>query len=126
MFSHCFETFSRLGELVSEFPGVDTTDVFLDEDLKVLLNNVFVGFSHDKLPAVSCSFYSQSEIVDQVISICFKNKTSNLMTFGYAAASARNPNNQLGSLINHFPNTLINELKSKPWEKLLHLYSFYI
>jgi hypothetical protein len=43
------------------------------------------------------------------------------MTLGYAAASARNPNNQLGSLINHFPNTLINEVKSKPWEKLLNM-----
>jgi hypothetical protein len=121
MFSDHFEKFAKLGQLVLEFPGVQETTLNSDDEMAQLLNSVCVGYKTGKLPSVSSSFYSQSEIVDQVISICFKLKFSNLMTLGYAAASARNPNNQLGSLINHFPNTLINEVKSKPWEKLLNM-----
>jgi hypothetical protein len=122
MFGDYFATFSTLRELILKFPGVQTMDDH--DDISGLLNNVFVGYEPGKLPSASTPFFSQSEIVDQVISICFKNKTSNIMTLGYVAASARNPNNQLGSLINNFPNTLINELKSKPWEMLLNMYHF--
>ena len=118
MFSDYFHKFESLAEFIFEFNGQDLRD---DNDSAVvdLVNSVYVGYETIKLPFGSSSFYSQSEIVDQVISICFKSKRNNLLTLGYSEASLRNPNNQLGSLINYFPNTLINELKSRPWEALL-------
>ena len=118
MFFDHFQKYSTLSQVINEFSGTELKEL---ESLESgLLSQVIVGCNHGKMPCRSSSFYSQSEIVDQVISYCFKNKINNIMTLGYSAASQRNPNNQLGSLINNFPNTIINELKSRPWEILLN------
>ncbi|KAI8853541.1 hypothetical protein BC829DRAFT_290132 [Chytridium lagenaria] len=94
------------------------------ESYKKLLSEVFVAFNGDlKCPALtSTDCYSQDEIVNRVIQelLHASVQTPNILTLGYRKSSGNSRNNVVGThaVENNYPNTIVNYVKTEPWERL--------
>ncbi|KAJ3019795.1 hypothetical protein HKX48_001768 [Thoreauomyces humboldtii] len=100
-----------------------------DAEFSRFLQETFVARAAQAKPALPPSqtgevLFSQAEVVNSAIEKILKGSgplTPNVLTLGYRNMTTKGGNRVVGThgVENFFPNTIVNELKSRCWELLL-------